>query len=118
MNYVNFLKQINNIEGGNWKALVSRERDLALITVDKTPAINVIKDDKGKIHCSLHSLNGIENESLDLVIEFVKGNDQLGVNEETAYIAEEFGIIKRFDDAGELMFNFIKESLKEHANED
>lgn len=118
MNYVNFLKQINNIECGNWKALVSRDRDMALITVDKTPAINVIKDDKGKIHCSLHSLIGIEIESLDLISEFVKGNDQLGVNEETAYIAEELGMIKRFDDAGELMINFIKESLKELANED
>ena len=54
MNYVNFLKEINNIDCGNWTALVSRERDFTLIMVNKQPAIHVIKDNKGKTHCPLY----------------------------------------------------------------
>ncbi|WP_203621863.1 hypothetical protein [Apilactobacillus nanyangensis] len=118
MNYVNFLKQINNIDGGNWTALASRERDFTLIMVNKQPAIHVIKDNKGKTHCPLYSLNGIEDESLDLVIEFVKSNGQLDANEATTDIAEQFGMIKQFDSAGEVMFSLIEEALTEHANED
>lgn len=118
MNYVNFLKQMNNIDCGNWTALVSRELDFTLIMVNKQPAIHVIKDNKGKTHCPLYSLNGIEDEALDLVIEFVKSNGQLDANEATTDIAEQFGMIKQFDSAADVMISLVKEALTEHTNED
>lgn len=118
MNYVRFLKEMNNIENGNWKALVSRERDFVLIKTDCGPAIHVNRDDNGEIRCSLYSLPGVEKESLDLVIDFVKSTNQLEVGEVTADIAEKFGMIKQFDNAGAVMISMIKEALTEHANED
>lgn len=111
MNYVNFLKQINNLDDGKWTADVSRERDFALIKNDIGIAIKIIKEDNGKVECELHELRGASNNKLDLIIQFVQGNDQLDVKEQNADTAEEYGLIKQFDTAADIAINFVKEQL-------
>lgn len=116
MNYVNFLKQMNNLDDDRWTADVSRERDFVLIKNDIGIAIKIDKDDNGKTNCELHELRGAKNERLDLIIQFVKSNDQLDVKDENVDTAEEYGLIKQFDDSGEIAMNFIRETILERTN--
>lgn len=107
---------MNNLDDDKWTADVSRERDLVLIKNNIGVAIVVDKDDDGKVNCGLHELRGAKNERLDLVIQFVKSSDQLDVKAENADTAEEYGLIKQFDDAGEIAMNFIRETILERIN--
>lgn len=114
MDYITFLKKMNELTNNNWKARVADDRShFVLLQNEDNIALSY---DKGGSY-RLFNLGGINSTALDVIYAFTKSKDPLSTDAEEENYAELFGLVKAYPNKQAVAMSIMTDRLESMIEE-
>ena len=118
MNYIGFLKKINELTNNNWKARITDDRShFVLLQNEDNIALSYDKVGSDSSY-HLFNLGGVNSTALDLIYAFIQSKEPLQTDEEEENYAKWFGLVKNYPNkqavAMSIMTDRLESMIEEH----
>lgn len=112
MNYIGFLKKINELTKNNWKARIADDRShFVMLQNEDNIAISYDKTDSDSSY-HLFNLGGANSTALDVIYAFTKSKDPLEADEEEENYAKLFGLVKNYPNKQAVAMSIMTDRLE------
>lgn len=110
MNFITFLKKINELSEYEWSAKITGKRDYLLILVDGGDVAIEYDNNMEDGVFQLFSLGGVKGKAIDLIYAFTQSKEPLNINEEDEKIAQSL-FIRTYEDPIDVAHSVLTDNL-------